>query len=151
MSEQKNDKGDLKKLTVTRIVKEITSGTGKNGVWTLSQIEVLDAAGQPINVTGSDGNTATFKTFADLTPLLGKLEEYFVKREDHEKYGTSFMLNPKTSAMSLKLEALTLRVTRLEEQLAAGGQGGPPNSTPPVGGGAPPASSPATAEDDIPF
>lgn len=156
MSNDKNDKGDLRKLTVTSIDREITSGVNeKSGAWSLKAVSVLDASGHAINVIGCDGKPATFKTFADLTPLIGKLDDFYVKREDHEKYGTSFMLSPKASGLQLKVDALTVRVEQLEAQVAQ--LGGSPNSSPAVGqqppAGAGPAggSSPATSDNDIPF
>jgi hypothetical protein len=141
------DKGELKKLTVSAIGKEITSGTGAKGNhWSLHELTgVLDASGTALE--------HQFKTFADLTPLLGKLEEYWVKRDEREHNGrtyVSFLLEPKSSGLGLKVDALTLRVEQLEAQMARLLQGGaPPDSSPAVGPGA--GSSPATREEDIPF
>lgn len=149
MSEQK-DKGELKKLTVSAIGEEITSGVSDKGrSWALHALTgVLDASGTALE--------HQFKTFADLTPLLGKLEEYWVKRDERTHNGrtyVSFLLEPKSSGLGLKVDALALRVEQLEAQMAQLLQGGtPPNSSPDVASPGPGAgTSPATSESDIPF
>ncbi len=141
----KKDRGEPKKLTVTEIVRTIASGDGEHGPWEIKEIKALNAAGAPIN--------ETLKTFADVTPLLGKLEEFYVERQDHEKYGTSFLVSPKTSGLQLKVQVLEGRVDALEQRVAQLGQPGNPatpvpQSTPAAAAAS---SSPATSDDDIPF
>lgn len=105
-----------RRLTVTscNVKFEGTSKTGKP--FTLYEVGVLDEAGEPI--------MEEFKSFDSLP--LGELIEYEVEREDHAKYGVSYLLKlPKGMVAARRpnlqgdIAALRERVDTLERQVAS--------------------------------
>lgn len=149
-----------RKLTIVNR-EEKASGEKNGNKWTLWKVEVLDEQGQPID--------AEFKCFGD--PELNVLTEFEVERQEHEKYGVSYMLKGGRDSgggggkggLGASVDALRDRVETLEAAVAAL-QGGAPSpagansgsqsaARPPMAnaGAGPPAVAPQTSDDDIPF
>lgn len=151
---------DTRTLVVAS-VNEVASGTSANGNdWTLYEVHATDEAGNPVDVA--------LRSFSSLSDHIGKPVVYDIKRNDNEKYGTTFTLTPPKkkgggNSLGPKLDELRERVTVLESKVQAlalqleAGPGAPP---PPgssgsqsvakrqsAGGTGPPAAS----DDDIPF
>lgn len=139
-----------RKLTVTS-TKVITTGQGTKGAWTLYEVFALGEDGQPVE--------AKLKSFADLTQNLNKLVAYAVEKQDHEQYGTSFLLKPPRKAgasLGPKVDELRVRIEQLEKAVAEirAGQVAPAVPTSPPAAPAPapgPVPAAATSDDDIPF
>lgn len=95
-------------LTITAL-DEISSGISKNDQpWTLWRVTAIDAASNPIN--------AEIKTFQTLP--IGEQLTVEVERQDHEKYGTSYLLRSPTHDASSS-STLPDRLARLEERVDA--------------------------------
>jgi hypothetical protein len=107
---------------------EIRSGVTNDKPWTLWGYKVEDEHGQPI-----DGN---FKGWRDLGESFGKVLEFGVELQTHEKYGDSFFLHPPKRDLKQAVDELRVRVQRVEAQLA--------EVLERVAGGAAPAQAPSS-------
>lgn len=106
-----------RRLTVTSCnVKFEGVGKSSGKPYTLYEVGVLDEAGEPI--------MEEFKSFDSLP--IGELIEYEVEKEEHEKYGVSYLLKlPKGRRAAARpnpladIAALRERVDILERQVAS--------------------------------
>lgn len=106
-----------RKITVTSRT-AVKTGESNGREWTLWEVEAVDANG--------DGIDHKLKTFDDLP--VGKEVEVEAERQEHEKYGVSFMLKKKTGGLKGSVDELRARVERLEAQVAALGGARAPSS-----------------------
>lgn len=131
----------LRKLTATSCEVKFEGVNKNNKAFTLYEVAVVGEDGEPI--------MEEFKSF-EMLPI-GELVEYEVEREDHEKYGVSYLLRlppgvkaGKKPNLKAEIDELRQRVARLEAQ--AGALTGTPPAAP---------TSPAMAGigpgDDVPF
>lgn len=99
-----------RKLKVTAL-KEIKEGTtqgkdGKTFTWKLQEVTATNEDGSAI--------TETLKTFAELP--LNELIEVEVEKQEHETYGTSYMLKkPNKNVSREELLEVVKRIDDLEE------------------------------------
>lgn len=99
-----------RKLTVTGLdakTSGISNKTGKE--WTLYEVAALGEDGAPID--------ARLKTF-DGSLAIGELVEYEVERQEHEKYGESFLISKPGGGLKASVDDLRARVERLESLVA---------------------------------
>lgn len=97
-----------RKLTPTQ-VDVATSGEKDGKPWTLYKVAAVDDAGLPID--------QTLKSFTNFK--VGELIEVEVVRQEHEKYGVSYLLKPAGKGAGLKgsVDELRTRIERLESQV----------------------------------
>lgn len=153
---------DGKRTIIVTGANEIKTGTSsKGGKWTLTGIDATTESGDPIDLK--------MKTFDNLPQ--GQPIEVEIEKQEHDKYGTSYLLKrPKKegsgNGLGGAVDDLRERVEVLEAKVAAlaGGQTPAPSPGSQTEGksmtqrrrpadGPPPAAPPANAyaDDDIPF
>lgn len=108
MAGQKKPEHPKRKLRVIA-QNQISSGEKDGKAWTLWGYTVQDENGVDID--------AKFKGFNDLAEVFGKVVEFGVEHQEHEKYGVSYMLHPPKRDMKKSLDELRDRVSALEHEV----------------------------------
>lgn len=108
MPQQKKPEHPKRKLRVVA-QNELSSGDKDGKPWTLYGYTVQDDAAVAID--------AKFKGFNDLSESFGKVIEFGVELQQHEKYGDSFMLHPPKRDLKVAVDELRNRVSRLEHEV----------------------------------
>jgi hypothetical protein len=96
-----------RKLTVTAC-SEVKTGETNGKPWTLYEVSAVDEGGHPVE--------EALKSFTNLP--LGEQAEYVVERQEHDKYGPSYLLSPRKRE-SRAVRELRERVDALEAEVAA--------------------------------
>jgi len=90
---------------------EKANGMGKNDKpWTLYEYDVETEDGSKVELQ--------CKGFRDLSDSFGKLIEFGVEKQTHEKYGDSYLLHPPKRDLKLAVDELRNRVQALEHEVA---------------------------------
>jgi hypothetical protein len=132
---------------------EKASGIGKNDKpWTLYDYDVEKEDGSKVELQ--------CKGFRDLSDSFGKLIEFGVEKQTHEKYGDSYLLHPPKRDLKVAVDELRNRVQTLEHEVSTlkgmiGSAPAPtpteapaargPSDPPPSSGSESPARGPAVA------
>ena len=110
MAQQQQPQHPKRKLKIVGQT-EKANGMGKNDKpWTLYEYDVEQENGQKVELQ--------CKGFRDMSDSFGKVIEFGVERQTHEKYGESFLLHPPKRDLKVAVDELRNRVQTLEHEVA---------------------------------